>query len=147
MKRDLCWKRAWFATAILWMLFIWSNSLQTAAESTVASQGVLDLLMPALEWTNVSKDAWYITIRKVAHMTEFALLGVMWSNALGLQAQKTKISMALLLCVLTAVTDETIQLFVPGRSGELRDVGIDGCGGILGIATASLFRKKRKHEG
>ena len=50
----------------------------------------------------------------------------------------------LFLCLLTALTDETIQLFVPGRSGELRDVWIDFAGGVLGCGVAGMVHAVRK---
>ncbi len=35
--------------------------------------------------------------------------------------------------LLTALTDETIQLFVPGRSGQVTDVWIDFSGVLTGL--------------
>ena len=37
-----------------------------------------------------------------------------------------------------AATDEFHQLFIEGRSGEVRDVGIDSLGALLGLAAAWL---------
>ena len=48
--------------------------------------------------------------------------------------------------ILYACTDEIHQLFVPGRSGMIRDVFIDSIGGIIGISIISIYEniKKRK---
>lgn len=139
----------WIGAAVLWMMFIWSNSMQTAAESSANSQGFLSLLMPLLEWTNIPEDSWHTLIRKAAHMAEFALLGFLWSNGLssGERNQNDtwmRVGCVLFLCLITALTDETIQLFVAGRSGELRDVWIDLAGGTIGCGAASLVNCIRK---
>ncbi len=57
--------------------------------------------------------------------------------ALGLFLRRlwaTKIFQALLICLLTAISDEIHQLFIVGRSGEVRDVLIDLAGSAVGVA-------------
>ena len=39
----------------------------------------------------------------------------------------------MILCVLVASLDETIQLFVSGRSGQISDVLLDCTGALLGM--------------
>lgn len=46
---------------------------------------------------------------------------------------------ALLICVLYAISDEVHQKFIPGRSGEVRDVIIDTAGASVGISVYLLF--------
>jgi VanZ family protein len=41
------------------------------------------------------------------------------------------------------VVDETIQVFVPGRSSQLRDVIIDLCGVLVGTVIAAALRSAR----
>lgn len=133
-------RRICLVAAMLWTIFIWGNSLQTAVESSQTSQGVLSTLMPFLTWCGLSEDVLHTLVRKAAHMTEFALLGLLWSVALRKsEAALERVGWVLLICVLTALTDESIQLFVPGRSGELRDVWIDFLGGILGVILVPIF--------
>ena len=52
-------------------------------------------------------------------------------------------AIALVIVFLYACTDEFHQLFIPGRSGEFRDVMVDTCGGIIGLILISInyFRK------
>ena len=57
------------------------------------------------------------------------------------------------ICLLYAASDEIHQLFVPGRSGEVRDVMIDFSGAVLGIALSMLvfllicrIKKKRTEK-
>jgi VanZ family protein len=44
------------------------------------------------------------------------------------------------------VSDELHQLAVAGRSGEVRDVLIDFCGALLGIAFFTLLTKVLKFK-
>ena len=46
--------------------------------------------------------------------------------------------------VLYSVTDEIHQMFVPGRSCELRDVAIDSCGVATGILLCTIIKKWKK---
>ena len=59
--------------------------------------------------------------------------------------------LAVLISACYAATDEFHQLFVPGRSGEVRDVLVDTAGAVIGILFLSLLRfiiirKKKKQE-
>ena len=129
------------------MLFIWSNSLQTADESSQVSLGVLSWFMPFFERFGLPEEVWHTLIRKLAHMTEFAIAGILWSGALSpaagqpLRIRWMRRGLALVLCLATAVVDECIQLFVPGRSGELRDVCIDMAGSVLGVLAIIVIGK------
>ena len=42
-------------------------------------------------------------------------------------------------CIFYATTDEFHQLFVPGRTGRLLDIGIDSCGALLGSLILLFF--------
>ena len=58
--------------------------------------------------------------------------------------------MSVLSTALYAVTDEIHQLFVPGRSGQITDVILDSCGGLIGAvlsATILYLIRKRKKDG
>ena len=91
-------------------------------------------------------------IRKTAHAMEYALLCILISLALyfyGVPVSKC-FWLSLLLTVAYAGTDEVHQLFVAGRSGQIKDVLIDsigavtGCGIILGIINlCNNWRNKR----
>jgi len=49
----------------------------------------------------------------------------------------------LLSCSLYAVTDEIHQLFVPGRSGELRDVMIDSIAALVGVGLCMWMMRRQ----
>ncbi len=66
-------------------------------------------------------------IKKTAHVMEYTVLFLLWFRALG---HKNPL-LAFCVSLAYAFTDEIHQLFVPGRTGRLRDVGIDTIGMII----------------
>jgi VanZ family protein len=69
---------------------------------------------------------WDLVLRKLAHATEYAVLGALLARALAELP-------ALALGIAVAAGDELYQHLVPGRVGALLDVGIDAAGVLLGI--------------
>lgn len=65
--------------------------------------------------------------KKTAHIFEFTVLFLLWYWALG----KKNPWEALMISIAYAFTDEIHQLFVPGRTGLLRDVAIDSIGMVI----------------
>ena len=68
---------------------------------------------------------------------------------LSLSQGSGKFIYSLLICILYACSDEIHQLLVPGRSGEIRDIIIDGSGSSIMILMyyfyLKLFVKKRNY--
>lgn len=79
--------------------------------------------------------------KKIAHVGEYFVLTLLWARAL----KRPQPDLALIFALIYAFSDETHQLFIPNRSGAIRDVGID----FLGISAATLlvinFNKWTKH--
>lgn len=65
--------------------------------------------------------------KKTAHVIEYTVLFLLWFRALG---NKNPFQ-AIIFSIVYAFTDEIHQLFIPGRTGRLRDVGIDSIGMIV----------------
>lgn len=79
-------------------------------------------------------------IRKTAHMTLYAILAFC-----GACSQiKPSFKKVLLFCACYACTDEFHQLFIPGRSGEIRDVCIDCLGACIGFLLFTGIKKTVK---
>ena len=129
---------------ILNLCFIWGNSLLPAAYSQALSDWVLKLLPVSGTAAPVPMGGSGL-LRKIAHFTEFMVLGFLlnWRHLLlGRRGWQSLLWAALAACI-----DETIQLFVPGRGPGLPDVGIDVCGaaaGMILLQTGYHFWK-RKH--
>lgn len=121
-----------FLILILW--FIWGNSAMSGFDSSQMSRRIIRLL----EWlfgpvSNLPKVTHYV--RKLAHFSEFAVLGFVlsWFWYLWQAPGKETFSLPLLCGLTTACIDETIQLFSLGRGSSLKDVWIDMAGFCLGF--------------
>ena len=108
-----------------------------AAVSNSESLGVLSVLRTVFPWLTNH------LVRKMAHFSAFAVLGVLWTGTFR-NAKNFTLFKPLGLCLLAAVTDETIQLFVTGRSGQLSDVWLDFSGALCGTLLFWLICKLRK---
>jgi VanZ family protein len=71
---------------------------------------------------------WDLILRKLAHMTEYALLFVLWRRALPRQSPWVAAAIA----VGYAITDEIHQTTVADRHGAPTDVLIDAAGVLVG---------------
>ena len=109
---------------------------------------MLSRWLPVLAWAGVifafssipslstHLGTWDLILRKLAHMTEYAVLALLLVRATG------SVVWAFVLTVAYAGTDELHQTFVRGRHGTPVDVGIDAVGALLGL---SLLRLRRRH--
>ena len=68
---------------------------------------------------------------EVRPFAEFGALGLLLGWLFGMLGKKRLPAFA--LGVAAACIDETIQIFVPGRSPGIRDVCIDSCGAAAGM--------------
>jgi VanZ family protein len=84
--------------------------------------------------TGADRAWWDLVLRKLAHMTEYAVLTVLWWRALrGLGAGRPLV-LAIGISLLYAASDEFHQTFVEGRTGTPVDVGIDFVGMLIASA-------------
>ncbi len=77
---------------------------------------------------------WDTVLRKLAHLTEYAVLGALLLRALA------RPQLAILVGGLYAVTDEVHQHFVRGRHAAWYDVVIDTVGVTIGVVVWSRSR-------
>ncbi len=82
---------------------------------------------------------WDLLLRKLAHLTEFAILGVLLARALPELP-------AFAAGVVYAVSDEIHQLFVAGRVGAPLDVVVDGVGVAAGVVLLGRARRRRASD-
>lgn len=138
---------------ICWMILIFSLSHQTADTSSKTSGGIVETIVKIIcpeyeelgyeeqEEIRLEVQFW---VRKTAHFTLYAILGgfsflsfITYKN-LPLWA-RASISGA--TCLLYSISDEIHQLFIPGRSGEIRDVCIDFAGSMLAIVILLMLSR------
>lgn len=211
-KKTAAGKTILTVLTIVWMCVIFLMSSAEQDESDAQSSAVCGLLcgifVPGYEEMPQDRqealtDALAFPVRKAAHMTEYAVLGVLltltaaaWlrpaetaaaagnsgdvpvkdsGNALrnalwkdpGKDSGKdpgdipVKVSgnvpvtgriggavrFSLPLSVLYACSDELHQHFVPGRSGEIRDVLVDSAGVLIGILILAVLSRRRSRRG
>ncbi len=79
---------------------------------------------------------WDIFAKKGGHLTGYALLAAAWSRGLdqGVGSRRKILLLSIVYSALYACSDEFHQIFVPGRTALLSDVGIDTIGAALGAA-------------
>ena len=125
---------------ILWVAFIFSNSMDNADASTLKSGAVLALLRRILGSEGAALTEFIV--RKTAHFTEFAIEGVLLFLVVkGYTTRPLRfLGWPLLAGLMTALTDETIQLFSLGRSSQVTDVWIDFAGVVTGTLLVFLVQ-------
>ena len=112
------------------LALIWGNSLLPGVSSEAVSGGVLAFLGRFLPM--LLTEAGHTFLRKAAHFSEFALLGLLFGGRHRLVKGDTPVHlMGFGLAV--ACIDETIQIFTPARASSLIDVWIDTSGCALGL--------------
>lgn len=138
---------------LLWMVMIFLLSNEEAVKSSKKSDGLIIRSVELFTGKSLSvqekeKVLRYLVfpVRKCAHLSLYLILGILVISLLReyMVINNKLVFWALLICFLYACSDEIHQLFVPGRSGEVRDVLIDTLGSILGASFYYLvFRKKK----
>ncbi len=119
---------------ILYTLWIFHNSMQTGNTSAHLSQGISYQIYTKLTFLHgLPFQTFHTFIRKLAHFSEYALLGILVSlvSKQTLPTRYQHISI-LVWMILIPFMDEGIQYFTPGRSCELRDCFIDMSGYAFG---------------
>lgn len=127
--------------------FIFMHSLTPATLSAEESGAVTDWLSKLLPFQLTDH-----IVRKLAHFTEYSVLGFVTSFTVYSFFKKPTggIFIKLFFTIFTAVIDETIQLNISGRSGQVTDVLLDFSGSVTGIIISTLLisiyllYKKRK---
>lgn len=137
-------RRIFIILTIAWMIVIFAFSAKDANESEKASYRVGltigHIFIADFEEMSEEKQIEFARmvdhpIRKTAHGLEYTLLGflimgIIYSSSMRWYLQ---ILIAWGATTLYASTDEFHQLFVAGRSGEIRDVCIDSIGALVGV--------------
>ena len=120
---------------VLWMILIFMLSSEVSTISSARSSfiaGSISSYLPAF----ISVDSVVFFVRKSAHIFAYFVLGILTYNVSKDCKKITFKSMFMfsyLFVLLYAISDEIHQLFVPGRSCELRDVLIDFTASVVGI--------------
>ncbi len=163
MRKTLILRILFWSLTVAIMLVIFFNSAKNATESSEVSNSFTDKLfslfisdydtMDETEKLSLVSSVQFV-VRKSAHFLSYFAMGLFCFLAVNTNNQRlrNKFIVSSSICILYAVSDEIHQLFVPGRSGEIRDVLIDSGGILLAITVSSAIivlnrkRKEKKHE-
>ena len=109
----------------------------------------ISLWLPVVAWAAVifalssiphlgtGLGTWDLVLRKLAHATEYGILGALLLRALG------RPGLAALLAFAYAASDELHKHFVSGRHAAPLDVAIDAAGVLVGIA---IYLRTRQYH-
>lgn len=126
-----------------WMTLIFFLSAEGADNSKARSGVIVGFLKNSLN-LDFADDFLSFLTRKAAHIIAYFILGILIYSIIktyNLTARRT-IVLGIMLTFFYAVFDEIHQLFVPGRSGEIRDVFIDTAAASAGICLYYLVITK-----
>ena len=140
---------------IFWMSLIFYFSNQNSVVSSKQSKGflyntigtIIDIVNPDMD--EIDKDILINKlnpiVRKLAHTFVFFILGVLvflLVNEYSFINKKT-IILSLIICLIYSISDEIHQLFISGRSCEIRDIIIDTIGFSSSIVLLGLINRKK----
>jgi VanZ family protein len=146
-------KKALWIPPLLWMGVIFYFSHQPGKESAQMSGWFSDLLDTIVRFLNldIPQSDLHLLVRKGAHFTEFAILGILLFAALYPARNKLFPSFiaALIIGALYGLADELHQYFIPGRSCQIKDMLIDASGVLFAVLLCCGFilLKKRFQPG
>lgn len=134
-------KRFYQGLSMILIILIFTNSMMNAEVSSNQSGFIVSIVQSILRWFNLSIEVNTLSwiVRKLAHFLEFFALGYTMSKGWGL---KTFFNVILILLV--ATLDESIQLFSDGRAFSIVDIGIDLLGGTFGLFFTHLIVKHKE---
>ena len=126
------------------IIFLFSNQQATISKNT--SDEFIKSTIIAISYNNnininLIIDNYSFIIRKIAHFMLYLVLGLFVYNVF--KNNKKRIIISLFICIFYACTDEFHQLFIFGRSCEIRDVIIDSIGSFIGILIYNYVYRKR----
>jgi VanZ family protein len=135
--------------AIIWMTLIFLGSTDI-----LSAEHTSRFLVPFLRWIDpqislATLNAIQFGIRKLGHLTEYAILAMLlWRALRSGTGWQMKISIlffiAAVACAIFAASDEFHQSFVPSRTSSPVDVIIDICGALVGLTSCLMFARRKR---
>ena len=124
---------------ITWMTIIFLFSSFDSTESSAQSGMIVNFMANLFNINNIELIS--LIIRKLAHFTEYFILGILVVNMMKDYHSKYFL-ISIIICTIYAISDEVHQIFISGRSCELIDILIDFLGSILSIYLYKIFAIK-----
>lgn len=140
-KKTKILKIIYTSITVICVLFIYFQSVLPAGKSGEESSRVVQWLNFICSQLNFNFSFSHHFVRKMAHFTEFAILGFSVYYTVSIYIRKKVLSSLLGISgyILVACTDESIQLFSVGRACSFNDIVIDVLGSTFGFVFAFLL--------
>jgi len=137
--RVLLWA---YAPLFVWIgvIFLLSSDSGSMSNTSRFVRPILVFLFPAADETTLL--FYHGIVRKLAHLTEYAILGALAVRAF--VRSQYRYAFSLFIVVAVAFADEFGQSFRPSRTASVVDVGIDIAGGLAMIAALYLYIRPRR---
>jgi len=143
--------RFWrYAPLIFWIIVIFIASSNTGSMSNTSRiiRPLLEFLFPNI--TEIQLTAIHGYTRKAAHLAFYFVLGALaaraFSSSLKDSLRQNWLAVSFALVVAVASLDELNQSFLASRTGSIRDVLIDVCGGSIAFLIWFLMIKSQNRE-
>lgn len=130
-------KIKYFIPSFIVMIMIFCFSHADASTSSSTSDGLLALISSLI---HIEIDTFII--RKIAHISEFALLALCLFYGFYKTCDKPYLY-SFIFSLLYACSDEFHQFFIKGRNCSIFDVCIDSIGIIFMLSNIYIYKKKR----
>lgn len=126
---------------IVWMSVVFTLSSESGSKSENTSNSFTKTIFQNNISDEQVKNLSFI-IRKTAHFTLYTIGGICICLFVLQNFKNTnKIYLiSYIIGTIYAITDELHQLYIPNRSGEIRDVVIDSFGILLGVVIVKFSR-------
>jgi VanZ family protein len=142
--------KGYLIASILVTIIIWFNSFLPANISGAQSGLIVNFVSSILNVFNISIDqnTLSLVIRKLAHFIQFFILGFLWFMTFNTPKRMMSVIVfiAVIICYMTAVIDESIQIFSEGRQFSVIDIFIDQLGATLSILLTAYFINKKREN-
>jgi len=137
-RYDHVWR---FVPHVLWIgvIFLLSRGQGSFSETSRIIRPLLEFFFPTASLETIT--FYHGIIRKIAHLTEYAVLGFLAMRAFA--AGRAVLTSSVIL-IGVATIDEINQSFNPARTGAVMDVLIDLAGGAAAILVIRLLRGRKQ---
>jgi VanZ family protein len=123
---------------------IWTQSVLPGSVSSTQSGLITQMISSILDKFNIyiDQEILHYLMRKIAHFTEFMILGIVWLKyVISYKTIQKKYYLIMIIPIMiTAIVDEIIQIFSDARGPSIIDVLIDISGGVIVLVVYMLFK-------
>ena len=133
-------------------LIVWLVFISVASSDSFSANNTSRIIGPLVLWlfpntTPETMATIHFVTRKLAHLTEYAILGYLAARAFRTSPRpalaKHWFLAAFALVIVYALLDEYHQAFVPSRTSSIYDSFIDMTGGLLALLVVRARSKSR----